>query len=222
MAHEPIRHLRNPCSVLRLKTLKLKMGSHNVRGIKRFGRLHELSHLLRNNNWSFIGLQETKCTGNTITTLADGFFLNSSDNPIPNKEEHRGTGLIFCKTVAPSLHKTYQGSSRWCGAVFLALPVPILILSVYAPTAATPTDQKETFYREIGEIIAENGGAYIIILGDFNARIIANPGIPRHIGPNFLQSTNPIGAHSPEVLENRELFLDFLIQHDLVAVNTLI
>ena len=109
-----------------------------------------------------VGIQETNCSGNTLSTLAAGFLLNNSDNPFPGKEEHRGTGLIFRKTLAQALRKTYQGSSRWCGALFLANPVPLLILSVYAPTATAETDTKDTFYQDISEIIAENGGAMIV------------------------------------------------------------
>ena len=64
-------------------------------------------------------------------------------------------------------------------------------------------------------------GHTFFLLGDFNAKIMADPGIPRHVGPNIFRSTTPLGNHSAEVLENWDLFLDFLIQHDLVAINTL-
>ena len=208
--------------VLKLQTLDLKVSTYNIRGLRRFGRQQELSHLLKQSKCSIIGLQETKSSGNTITTLAEGYLLNSSDHSRANQEEHRGTGLLFNKTIASALYKTYQGSSRWCGAMFLALPVPILALSVYAPTASTPTEEKEKFYNEIGEIIAENGGAFPIIMGDFNARIISNPGLPRNIGPNIFESAYPLGMHSEDVLENRDLFLDFVLTNDLVALNTLV
>ena len=216
----PINSQRGQDLIVIPKT-RLKIATYNLRGIKRFGRQAELSHLLDIHRFDFIGLQETKCTGNTISTLAAGFLLNSSENPFPGKEEHRGTGLVFRRTFASALRKTYQGSSRWCGAVFLAKPVPLLILSVYAPTAAADPDTKDKFYQEIREIIAENGGAFVIILGDFNARILENPGLQRHIGANILKSAHPLGHHSEDVLDNRERFLDFLVQQDLVAVNTL-
>ena len=205
---------------------RLKIASYNLRGIKRFGRQAELelTHLLDIRRFDFIGLQETKCTGNTISTLAAGFLLNSSDNPFPGKEDHRGTGLVFRKTFAPALRKTYQGSSRWCGAVFLAAlakPVPLLVISVYAPTASADPDTKDKFYQDLSEIITENGGSLVIILGGFNARILDDPGLQRHIGPNIFKSTNPLRHHSEEVLDNRERFLDFLVQQDLVAISTL-
>ena len=171
-----------------------------MRGLKRFGRQCELSHLLEKHNFDILGIQETKCSGNTLSTLAVGFLLNSSDNPFPGKEEHRGTGLVIRKTLAPALRKTYQGSSRRCGALFLANPVPLLILSVYAPTAAAETDTKDTFYQDISKIIAENGGAMIVILGDFNARSLTDPGLPRHIGPNMFR-----GEHHWEHTQKRFL-----------------
>ena len=207
--------------LIHLKKVRLNLGTYNIRGQKRFGRQCELSHLLEEHNLDMVGIQETKCSGNTLSTLAAGFLLNSSDNPFPGKEEHRGTGLIFRKTWAQALQKTYQGSSRWCGALFLANPVPLLILSVYAPTAAAEPDIKDTFYQDISEIIAENGGAIIVILGDFNARILTDPGLPRHVGPNIFRGEHPLGTYSEEVLDNRERFLDFLLQQDVVALNTL-
>ena len=116
-----------------------------------------------------VGIQETKSPGNTLTELAHGYLLSSSDTILHGKEETRGTGILFQKHLAPSLRKIYQGNSRWCGALFLAKPVPILALSVYAPTAATDQETKMQFYQDIGEILRENGGAMVIILGDFNA-----------------------------------------------------
>ena len=61
----------------------------------------------------------------------------------------------------------------------------------------------------------------IIILGDFNARILTNPGLPRHVGQNIFPSDRPLGDQSEDILENRDFFLDFLIQNDLVALDTL-
>ena len=90
-----------------LKKVRLNLGTYNIRGSKRFGRQSELSHLLEKHHLDIVGIQETKCSGNTLSTLAAGFLLNSSDNPFPGKEEHGGTGLIFRKTWAQALRKTY-------------------------------------------------------------------------------------------------------------------
>ena len=85
----------NSLTIPRLQNLRIKIGSYNIRGQKIIGRLCEMSHLIKITGWSILGLQETKCSGNTMTTLAEGFLLNSSDNPLPNKKKHRGTGLII-------------------------------------------------------------------------------------------------------------------------------
>ena len=147
----------NPQTLINYKTLKLQMGTYNIRGLKRLGRQTELSHLIDKHRFSIIGIQETKCSGNTVTPLAAGFLLNSSDQSLPGKEEHRGTGLVIAKTLAPALTKTYLGSSRFCGALFLAKPTPLLILSAYAPTAAADLEEKQGFYNNLGEILRENG-----------------------------------------------------------------
>ena len=206
---------------LRLTAQKLRLGTYNIRGLKRIGRQCEISHLMTEGKFDFLGIQETKSTGNTIQTLAEGFLLNSSDNPHPGKEEHRGTGLVFRKNFATALYKIYQGSSRWCGALFYGLPLPLLILSVYAPTAAASTDDKNLFYQQLGQIMAENAGAYTVILGDFNARILKDPGLPRHVGNHFFETEENLDSYSEDILENRDMFLDVLLQHDMVALNTL-
>ena len=61
----------------------------------------------------------------------------------------------------------------------------------------------------------------IVILGDFNARILTDPGLPRHVGPNIFRGEHPLGTYSEEVLDNRDRFLDFLLQQDLDALITL-
>ena len=214
--------LQETLECIDMRSYKLQFMTYNIRGLKRFGRQCELSYLLDTHQVDFLGAQETKCTGNTLNTLAAGYLINSSDTPAPGKEEHRGTGILFRKRFATALRATYQGSSRWCGALFSASPVPILVLSVNAPTAAATPDEKQLFYREIGEILSENGGALVILLGDFNARILRDPGLPRHIGQNIFESRTPLGDYAEDVLENRDLFVDFLLQQDLVALNALV
>ena len=61
----------------------------------------------------------------------------------------------------------------------------------------------------------------VIVLGDFNAKVLTDPGIPRRVGPNTFTSTRALGEYREDILENRDLFLDFLLQQDLVALNTL-
>ena len=172
---DPINMHKTVQDPILLRKTSLKFGTYNIRGIKRFGRHCELSHLLKQNNFDILGIQETKCSGNTVIPLADGFLFNSSQESRPNRPEHRGTGIIVSKEMARSIRTTYQGSSRWCGLVLLAHPVPLLVLSAYAPTAAAETEEKQNFYQEIGEILAENGGAFVVLLGDFNAQILLDP-----------------------------------------------
>ena len=54
----------------------------------------------------------------------------------------------------------------------------------------------------------------IVVLGDFHARILTDPGLPRHVGRNIFQGEHPLGTCSEEVLDKSERFLDFLLQQD--------
>ena len=52
-------------------------------------------------------------------------------------------------------------------------------------------------------------------------QLLTDPGLPRQVGTNIFPTTRPLGEQSAEVLENRDLFLNFLVQYDLIALNTL-
>eukprot|EP00975_Prorocentrum_lima_P050164 10503707-Prorocentrum_lima.AAC.1 len=62
-------------------------------------------------------------------------------------------------------------SDRIMRATFDA-PAPITIVSVYAPTAAASTQEKDHFYDTLSEVVDKwrNRGP-VYIMGDWNARI---------------------------------------------------
>ena len=69
---EPLSEI--PRTLIDTKTQKLKVATYNIRGLRRFGRQVEVLHLLTEHRFDFIGIQETKSSGNTLTQLASGFF----------------------------------------------------------------------------------------------------------------------------------------------------
>ena len=179
----------------------------SIRGMKIIGRQCELSHLTWIGRFDILGLQETKCTSNTMTKLAEGFLPNSSDNPHPGKEEHKETGLIFRNHLAPSLHKTYQGSRRWCGALFFGHPLPILALSRFMHQPRhPPTKKRSNSTKKPGMYSAKTAGHALSSWEISLRKVLQDPGLPRHIGPNIFLTWTALENHSEEVLENRELF----------------
>ena len=108
--------------------------------------------------------------------------------------------------------------------VSLRGPCQVTIISCYAPTAAAPTDEKETFYNTLTRLYrrASNRGS-TIVAGDFNARAQAQmtPG-ETGIGPHaFCPHINTLPTQGEQVAEKRAFFFNSLHRTNSLARNTL-
>jgi hypothetical protein len=94
----------------------------------------------------------------------------------------------------------------------------ITFFSVYAPTANRPLKEKEAFYDSLTKEINEVEGLFYV-WGDFNARLYEQMDHEKEvIGPSLLQRKQYITSQengkgiNPNTRENRDLFVNFLIQ----------
>ena len=146
--------------------------------------------------------------------------------------EYAGVGFLVKKSIASAITRVEQYSSRVIRLTINATP-PIDIICAYAPQAGSPADpqevrerrskDKEQFYSDLqraGENTSNSGPT--IYAGDFNARLHAQlPGeegyIGKHIygrGAIYLRGTNT------STKENREHFINWLMENDLFVANT--
>ena len=59
-------------------------------------------------------------------------------------------------------------------------------------------------------------------MGDFNARILRDEGLnPESFGRCFLKSNKEVKEIKQDVWENRERFVDFVHENELVVMNTM-
>ena len=99
---------------------------------------------------------------------------------------------------------------------------PLTFLSNYSHTAPANPEQKNRHYDSLNETIAAAKGK-VIIGGDFNARIYnVSPTETESIGSFILHREEGYVRDSlaPQSLENRQLFMETLKTHSLVAANT--
>jgi hypothetical protein len=102
----------------------------------------------------------------------------------------------------------------------------ITFFSVYAPPADHKTSEKDKFYDDLTREINKTEGIYYIG-GDFNARLYE---VMQHekgvIGNNIIGRSGYINCQEKgkginvNTRKNRDLFIDFLKKHELVASNT--
>ena len=86
------------------------------------------------------------------------------------------------------------------------------IVSVYGPTMQRPQEEKESFYSQLSNAIKPNKGDYIIVLGDFNARV----------GCDWTLWPDVLGRHGVgRMNSNGLMLLDFCTQNSLTIMGSM-
>eukprot|EP00971_Amphidinium_carterae_P264880 5254154-Amphidinium_carterae.1 len=99
--------------------------------------------------------------------------------------------------------------------------MPILLFSIYLPIAASNIEDKQESYDRIQLILSNNPGAIPILLGDFNTRIINNFGLEHHVGAQFFPSAYSLEDAPQDVMESRDLLMEFLVETNSRIINTM-
>ena len=102
-----------------------------------------------------------------------------------------GVGLLLLNSLIPLIRCLYQGHSRITGLLLDTHPLPLLVLSCYAPTAAHSDSDKAEFYNKIKEILDENRRAIPILLGDWNTKLSSRDPEDYGIGDNIFPTPIP-------------------------------
>ena len=143
----------------------------------------------------------------------------------PIDMEYGGTGVILSPKAAATLADFEQVDGRIMTITLDMIGPPLHFINAYAPQSGCEIELKRAFYTILEHALAKCPAAHpLFIVGDFNARLHAKMGqheicIGQHVfgrGFNFLQN-----SASSQSLENRSLFVEFCIAHDLHIGNSL-
>ena len=157
---------------------------------------------------------------------ARGRQRNGVRHAPPIDIEHGGTGVILSPKAKATLLDFKQIDGRIMTVTLDMIGPPLHFLNAYAPQSGTETRLKNDFYETLERNLVSFPNSHpTFIVGDFNARLHArfeNEAccIGQHIfgrGLNFL-----IHNSSPASFENRSLFVEFCLAHDLHIGNTLV
>ena len=97
------------------------------------------------------------------------------------------------------------------------------ITGTHAPHSAKPTLEKTHNFQTLGQICnTYSNHKQHFILEDFDAKLFKRlPEETEHIGLHILNPDNRDIHEIPEAqLENRELFVEFCLEHDYIVVST--
>ena len=95
----------------------------------------------------------------------------AASNPILGLE-WAGVGIVLSPGAEKALRDVKPCGSRIMTATFHG-PIPLTIISAYAPQAGRTTEEKDTFYQALDSAMEDNKHSATLILGDFNARLRA-------------------------------------------------
>uniref|UniRef100_A0A7I4YUY0 Endo/exonuclease/phosphatase domain-containing protein n=1 Tax=Haemonchus contortus TaxID=6289 RepID=A0A7I4YUY0_HAECO len=87
---------------------------------------------------------------------------------------------------------TFHGHRLAIITAYLSRDSQVTIIQAYAPTADSDEEQHDNFYEQLEELLRRQRG-YVVVMGDFNARI----GLRKHgevfIGPHSAEARNEPG-----------------------------
>eukprot|EP00975_Prorocentrum_lima_P011465 2438417-Prorocentrum_lima.AAC.1 len=133
-----------------------------------------------------------------------------------------GVGIIISNKLHSSILDIEPISDRLLRLSLRSI-VPITIICTYAPTAQRTDTEKDKFYDQLYELSnkwMKKGPT--LILGDFNARLQTRlEDEETAIGPyQFDQVNLTLHRQTPEVMDNRQRFMDYVSSLDLRVMNT--
>ena len=109
--------------------------------------------------------------------------------------------------------------------IILKGSVEITIVAAYMPPADRPTEEKETAYNQLQQIVdrRKNKGP-VYIIGDWNARLIYPNTDEEHaiMGKHTLhENAEWLGRHTEGMKEHRDMMIEFCITNELMVTNTM-
>ena len=137
--------------------------------------------------------------------------------------EKLGTAVIYHKRLERSKLDVVQHDNRNITLSLKSKGGVMNITGTHAPHSAKSTLEKTQYYQTLGRICNTYGNHnQHFILGDFNAKLSKRlPEEMEHIGPHIFNPDNRDIHEVPEAqLENRELFVEFCLEHDYVVAST--
>ena len=200
------KYSTEPKGNAKTKPSYLNIATYNIRTMRTQEHLEELEEELKTIKWDVLGLCETRSPGEKCTTLKSGHTLFQK-----NSEENShlgGIALLINKKFPYEITKYCAISNRVMYIVCrLNKRYSLQMIHGYAPTANSEEEEAETFYEDLITARRQEKAQFVIITGDFNAKIgKKEQGDTQYIGHFGLGDRNERGEMLYRYINNENLF----------------
>ncbi|XP_008484663.1 craniofacial development protein 2-like, partial [Diaphorina citri] len=130
------------------------------------GKLENLKQEMKRYNMDILGLSEVRWEGEGEITSGEYKMVYKG-----GEKKEKGVGLIFKQSMDNNIVKVIPKSERVIAIKITSEPVDTLIIQVYMPTSDASDEIVDEVYKQIEEVIDENGKGQIrtILMGDWNS-----------------------------------------------------
>jgi hypothetical protein len=183
---------------------KFIVSTFNAQSISNDSYLLELEYALKEIKYDVIGLSEVKRIGEGRMDMNGYIFFYSG------KERRRGTvGFIVNSKWKNNISAFKSYSDRVISLEMKFTNGSLGLIQAYAPTSSSNEKEIEDFYDQLSIAINEmEKNSWLIILGDFNAKIGKSNGNESEVvGPFGLGERNDRGEMLLNFARSRELFI---------------
>lgn len=182
---------------------QMRLGTWNVRSLLQLGKVHMLEREMLKMKVNLCGLAEVRWEG-------QGHFTTSNGNTIVysggDKQGQKGVAIWIQKEVADGIMGYETVSDRIMSVRLQAKPQNITIIQIYAPTTTAEEEEITAFYEEMQQVIKKTSKKdYLVVMGDFNAKVGKNYDKEKTIGRYGLGERNEAGERLVNFCEDEEL-----------------
>lgn len=195
---------------LRQKLLKsnapLYIATYNTRTLRTREHLEEFEEELSHIKWDIIGVCETRLPGERCTTLQTGHTLYQ--NNAEERDYIGGVAIIINKNFKHNVIKYQAISER---VIYITIKLNkryhLQIIQAYAPTSKAEEEEIERFYEDLTKARQMEKAHFVIVMGDFNAKIgERKQGDTDYVGNFGLGERNERGETLTNYLDKENLY----------------
>ena len=197
---EVVKSVKNEKLLRAKKTLKV--GTMNVRTVRKAGRLDELVFNFEQYGLSILGIQEHRlehCEDLSYQSIGKSTFITSSCTRNAGNSKVGGVGILLSRASYKSLSSIERVSERIMVATFDGNPRTTVVV-VYSPTNVSDQENIDTFYNSLDALMSTIPPHNVcLLIGDLNARVKGQW--------SYHNATNRNGEKLEELVEEKKLWV---------------
>lgn len=181
--------------------------TYNVRTLRTESDLLGLLEELALIKWEIVGLSEVRRLGEDQKILNDGHVLCWRGKSEGNKQE-LGVGFLIHKRLEKNFIEFHSVSERVASVILkLNEKYSVKNVQVYAPTSSHSDEEVESFYEDVHTAIDRNQTHFLVVMGDFNAKVGRRVDQETSVGQHGIGTRNERGQMLVDFAESRSLYI---------------